>query len=239
MYRSMDDQVVLEVGKITMGRAALEGTVYDVAEDLALGIDRSIREMSGTQAAQEIRAKVLDAGLPPWVGADVTPEVLADWASEAKGALKDGHKIVHSHSFQTYGEGEQWTPVRRQTGVNRAETPTDLEKLRRLRERIDGLDVRGGQLRIGIVPMAARGLYTPYYTADRGSIISHYEGGWYRLPGTREEAYDLARRTHEWCTSILNGHPTPVLVVDSPHGERPVPPWFVESERGQGETIDS
>lgn len=212
------DDFARGVGKVAMNGSALEEVIYSVGE--ALRIDSvELRGMSGSRAATRVRQIVISNGLPFWAAG--SPASFAEWASEAKGALAERNKVIHSVDATRMTQ-EGIRQFRVQTGRGREESPADLSVVETLGERLMELWLAGHELHTALLAMIAPKTYLMVWGPQAGTGVARYENGAWPARPTE----DTLNRGWDWCGAVVTGADHRSIRVESPQGPRMVPPWM-------------
>lgn len=155
------------VGNVTVSGTELEDMLYRVAE--AMDID-DCRRWPARRAADAIKDKVRDDGLPPWAEG-VDEQDVRNWCSQAKGLLAERHVVIHS-SYHAVAEDGGWVDHRVATSGKTPARPLDVAELDALARRLTtcAYDM-GGVIWQGLLPHIAPQVYYPIYGPDAGMAV--------------------------------------------------------------------
>lgn len=184
-YLGVPTKIVEQIGRLVVVATRVENWLYSMAGALTLD-ERAMRSLpvSGRNVAQAVRRRVVEAGVPPW--STVEASEVAQFCSNAKGALFDRGKTVHALFSRQYNGGDDWRLQAQNASDPYVSRDVSIAELVKLRVALESLDTEGYRLLLGITPRLAPGLYVP---ANANGAVVYWVGdkdGYSPLPERRE-----------------------------------------------------
>lgn len=184
------NEVVEEVGKVTIIGTALEETIYLVADALNL----TTRTGPASSAAAEAIKVVRKRGVPPW--ARIDPEEVTEWLTSAKKALGRRNRVVHSRYSWIAAEGT-WVGHSQRTNGREDSKNLSADELSDVRSDLERATAGGSEVHVGLLPELAPRVYEYYYGPNSGVIIARYEHGEWPERPTDDQLSQWRKELHQ------------------------------------------
>lgn len=181
-YRGLSADIVVLVGKVTIGGTMVEDLVYQVAE--ALGLEP--RRWQAKETARHIREALRERGVPPWARTSVGE--IDEWLTGVLDVLDRRGAIVHRAYFARAVDGGMVQHGQRTNRVEDARPVSAAQMTATLAE-LERVSSVGTELFHSLLPKLAHGVFEYYYGPDAGKLIVTYvDGAWPPRPTDEDRA---------------------------------------------------